>query len=74
MQVPQGQIIGGDYVISFTEPYGVSGITYGADWTPTLSPPNWLPVTDTGSDGTHTFSVPTTDKPTMFLRLTVKEP
>ena len=73
-QVPQGQLIDGNFVISFTEPIGVSGITYGAEWSPTMVTGTWQRVTDSGSDTTHTFSVPTAARSRVFMRLTVTEP
>ena len=35
---------GGNFIASFTQPSGVSGITYGAEWSTTLQPGSWLPV------------------------------
>jgi hypothetical protein len=62
---------GGNYTYSFTEPPGIGGITYGAQWTPTINPPNWQPVPDTGTGTTHIFSVPIGTNPSLFLRLTI---
>jgi N-acetylneuraminic acid mutarotase len=70
-QLPQPQRIGGNYVVSLTEPAGVSGITYGAEWSPDLAAGSWLPVTDTGGGGVHTFSVPIAGKTKLFMRLTI---
>ncbi len=66
-QLPQPQTVGSNLVMSFSEPSGVSGITYGAEYSPTMASGSWLPVTDTGSGTTHTFSVPVGS----FLRLSV---
>ena len=74
IQLPQGQRIGGNFVVSFTEPVGMNGITYGADWSPTMNLGSWLPVPDTGSGGVHTFSVPIGSNNTMFMRLSVTTP
>ena len=74
IQLPQGQRVGGNFVVSFTEPAGMNGITYGADWSPTMDPGIWLPVPDTGSGGIHTFSVPIGSHTTMFMRLSVTTP
>ena len=70
-QLPQLEMSGGNVGFSFTEPYGVSGITYGAQWRPALDSGSWQPVTDTGSDNMHTFSVPMSGNPAVFMRLTV---
>ncbi len=70
VQLPQPQLIGGQYTYSFTQPAGVSGITYGAEWSTSLAPGSWQPVPDTGAGSTHTFSLPATGQPRMFMRLT----
>jgi hypothetical protein len=70
--VPHGQIVGGNFTISFAQPAGVSGITYGAETSTTLQAGSWTPVTDTGSAGQHVFSIPVADKG--FLRLKVTDP
>ena len=69
--LPQPQITGGNYVVTFSQPAGVNGVTYGAEWSADLSPGSWTPVTDTGTGGTHTFSVPIGSAPMKFVRLTV---
>ena len=73
-QLPQSQIVGGNFVFSFTQPAGVSGITYGAEWRPALDTGIWQPVSDSGSGGLHTFSVPIGSNTKLFMRLTVKNP
>ena len=69
--LPQPQIIGGSYVVTFTQPAGVTGVTYGAEWTVDLSSGSWTPIADTGTGTTHTFSVPIGSAPMKFVRLTV---
>jgi hypothetical protein len=70
-QVPQGQMIGGNLVVSFPTPAGVSGITYGAVWSTTMAPGDWQAILDTGSGGDHLFSVPAAGKARVFVKLTV---
>jgi probable HAF family extracellular repeat protein len=74
-ELPQVQLSGGNLFYSFTEPFGVSGITYGAQSSTTLQPNDWQPVADTGDSSamppTHLFSVPTGANPHVFMRLTV---
>jgi hypothetical protein len=53
---------------------GVSGVTYGAQWSADLSSGVWTPIADTGTGTTHTFSVPVGGNPQLFLRLTASEP
>lgn len=70
--VPHGQIAGGNFTLSFAQPAGVSGITYGAESSTTLQAAGWTPVSDAGSNGQHVFSIPVVDKG--FLRLKVTDP
>ena len=72
--LPQPQFVGANYVITFTQPTGVSGVTYGAEWRADLASGNWTTITDTGTGPTHTFSVPTAGNPQVFLRLRITSP
>ena len=69
--LPQPQKSGGNFVYTFTQPAGVSNITYGAQYSPSLTPANWQPVTDTGSGTQHIFSVPVGSNTRIFMRLTL---
>jgi len=73
-QLPQVQMGGGNFFYSFTEPFGVSGITYGAQWSATMRPNDWHPVPDTGdptaTPPSHLFSMPMTGKQ-LYMRLTL---
>ncbi|HEY1048420.1 MAG TPA: choice-of-anchor D domain-containing protein, partial [Prosthecobacter sp.] len=62
---------GGNFGLSFTAPAGLSGVTYGAEWSPSLVGGSWLPVTDTGTPPQHVFSVPTAGNAQIFLRLKI---
>lgn len=73
-QLPQCQIIGPNYILFFNQPSGVSGITYGAEWSTTLLPLSWTSITDTGIPPQHTFSVPVGSNTRMFMRLKVTSP
>jgi hypothetical protein len=74
-QLPQMQLSSGNLFYSFIEPFGVSGITYGAQWSATLQPNDWRPVVDTGDPSAtppaHLFSVPIAAHTQLFMRLTV---
>ncbi len=72
--LPQPQKIGGNYLITFTQPAGVSGVTYGAEWITDLTSGIWTSMTDTGSGATHTFSLPIGNNPKLFFRLKVSSP
>lgn len=72
--LPGPQLTGGVFRASFAEPAGVSGVTYGAEWSSTMAEGSWTPVTDTGTGGTHTFDVPVAGNPRIFLRYLVTVP
>jgi probable HAF family extracellular repeat protein len=73
-QLPQVQMGGGNLFYSFTEPGGVSGITYGTQWSATMQPNDWHAVPDTGdptaTPPTHIFSMPMTGTQ-LYMRLTL---
>jgi hypothetical protein len=73
-QLPQVKTEGSSLFYSFTEPYGVSGITYGAQRSATMLPNDWHMIPDTGdptaSPPSHLFSIPMTNSQ-LFMRLTV---
>ena len=70
-RLPQPQRAGDSLEMRFTEPAGVTGITYGAEWSATLQPGSWKEIQDTGSGAEHIFSMPATTAPNLFLRLKV---
>ena len=72
--LPQAQVIGTNLVMTVTQPAGVSGITYGAEWSPSMAAGTWLPVADTGTGNQHTFSVPMGTNKRMFMRFKVSSP
>ncbi|MEO6740160.1 MAG: hypothetical protein ABIP20_07905, partial [Chthoniobacteraceae bacterium] len=74
IMLPQARIIGTDYVITFTQPAGVSGVIYGAEWKADLSTGSWTSITESGSGSMHTFSVPIDSNENMFIRLRVSTP
>jgi alpha-tubulin suppressor-like RCC1 family protein len=71
VQLPHAHRVGDNMEIRFTEPAGVSGITYGAEWSATLLPGSWAAVPDTGAADEHIFSVPIGTSPGIFMRLKV---
>lgn len=72
--LPQPQISGSNYVVSFTHPAGLTSVTYGAEWSTTLAADSWQPVTDTGVSPQHVFSVPIGTNTQIFIRLKVTAP
>ncbi len=73
-QLPQPQRAGDNFVFSFTQPAGVSGVVYGAEWSTTLSADDWHAITDSGTGLQHVFSVPIATNMRLFLRLKVTSP
>ncbi len=71
LQLPQPVLSGGNFAFSFAEPSGVSGITYGAQWSATMFANDWHDITDTGSGSLHVFSVPIGGNTQIFMRLKV---
>ena len=71
--IPRPQIIGSNMVLSFAQSPGVSGITYGAEWSATLQSGDWHTIPDTGTAPQHVFSIPIGSNPRLFLRLRVTE-
>jgi hypothetical protein len=70
-QLPQPKRVGDDYVLGFTQPDGVTGITYSAEWSATLQQGSWTIVPDSGIGADHVFSVPAGMEPKIFMRLKV---
>jgi len=64
--LPQPTRVGNTYTATFTQPAGVTGVTYGAQWSRNLV--NWFPVADTGTGGAHTFTVLTAGETKVFFR------
>ena len=73
-QLPQPQMAEGQLFFNFTEPAGISGITYGAESSSTLQLEDWQAIPDTGHDTLHIFSVPVGDASQLFIRLRVTSP
>ena len=73
-QLPQPQRVGPNYVLSFSEPTGVTGFTYGAEWSPSMAPGSWTPITDTAISPQHNFSVPIGSNTRVFMRMVVSQP
>lgn len=72
--LPVPQVDGTNYVLSFTRPPSVSGVTYGAEWSATLAPGSWVSIPNTSTPPQHTFSVPLSGNNKVFVRLKVTTP
>lgn len=73
-QLPQVTLASGNYTSSFTQPSGVSGITYGMEWTTTLTEGTWTSIADTGSGQQHVFTISTAGQDRMFVRFRITTP
>ena len=65
-QLPQPVMTNGNFVLSYTAPNGISGVTYGAQSSEDLV--TWTNLTDTGTGTNHIFTVSMTGKTRMFMR------
>lgn len=74
MLLPQPQLSGGNFLFDFIEPAGISGITYGAEWSSTLQPIDWHAIPDIGTPPQHLFSLPISTNERLFLRLRITSP
>lgn len=73
-KLPRGQIIASNFVLSFTQPAGVSGISYNVQQSDVVPSVTWNNVADSGSSPQHTFAFPISAHTQTFLRLTVTAP
>jgi N-acetylneuraminic acid mutarotase len=75
-QIPQPQYNGNTIVFSFTEPAGVSGVSYTAEWTQTVGAGSWSTAgfSDTGTGTNHVFTLPVNGSSSVFVRIRVSQP
>ncbi len=71
LQLPQPTLSGGNFTYSFIQPSGVTGITYGAQWSTSMSGNDWHDIPETGSGSQHVFSIPIGNNTRTFMRLQV---
>jgi uncharacterized delta-60 repeat protein len=67
--VPPWQQIGSSLTCTFTRPPGVSGILYGAEWSPSMAPGSWLPLVNTATDPEYSYAVAIDSSGHKFARL-----
>jgi hypothetical protein len=72
--MPQPQLSENALEYRFTEPAGVSGVTYLAEYCDSLTTGNWLPVPDSGTPPQHIFTLPLSGDRQRFMRLRVTAP
>lgn len=72
VQFPVPQRAVNTFNVTFIEPAGATGVTYGASYSTTLQGSRWTPLPDTGSETPHVFSAPGKGGDTMvFTQLSV---
>jgi hypothetical protein len=73
-QLPQGGMNGTFFEMSFTQPLGVTGISYGAEYSTTMAPTDWHPVPNSATPPFHLYRVPATGEQKVFMRIQVTTP
>lgn len=71
--LPQWVLDDETYVLTFTQPANVSGVTYTAEYNSTLTPGGWSAAGHAGQGNNHIFFAAATT-PRMYLRLRVTAP
>lgn len=74
LTLPQPEMMAGNMSFTFTQPAGVSGVIYEAEWSPSIASGSWTHLSDTGSSPTHTFTLPTDNRPKAFVRFLISLP
>ncbi|BDS06698.1 hypothetical protein NT6N_17380 [Oceaniferula spumae] len=64
--IPQPIVTASSVSFGYSEPSGITGITYGAEWSTDMV--DWDPITDTGSGGNHQFTVSRGVNTHIFIR------
>jgi len=67
--LPRPSFSGNNYTVTNSHPVGVTGASYGAQWTRNLSA--WTPVADSGSLGYHTFTVNKLGETRVYFRYAI---
>lgn len=74
LQLPTPTLVDGHFEMRFMQPAGVTGITYGAEWSSTLRADDWHPVSNTGTPPELLFRIPIGTNNSLFLRHTISTP
>jgi uncharacterized delta-60 repeat protein len=67
-ELPQPELSGGNLTLNFTRPVSVSGLTYRAEWSTSLTSGPWTEITNTATPPNYSFSVPTAGKSRLYFR------
>ncbi|MES2709869.1 MAG: PQQ-dependent sugar dehydrogenase [Verrucomicrobiota bacterium] len=74
LTLPPGRLENGNFVVSFAQPAGISGITYTAEWSANPAAGGWTAVSDTGTLPQHLFSLPSGNNQRLFVRFRISAP
>lgn len=69
--MPTWRVEGGYHVMDFRQPDDVGGITYSAEWSPSLLPGSWRTMEDSGIPPQHRFRVSQAGNPSIFMRMKI---
>lgn len=73
-QLPQPGWVAGKFGYRFTQPTGVTGVVYSAQWCTSLAAGDWQPISDTGAGTMHVFEMAPNGAMKTFVRLVVSAP
>ncbi len=71
--LPAWQLSDDDYILTFTRPANVSGVTYVAEYSTSLEAESWIAVSNTGTPPNYAFYVPAISQ-RLYLRMRVTVP
>ncbi len=71
-QLPQPVVADGAVSYQFSPPVDAAGLTYGAEYSSTLSEGSWVPIPDTGTLPARTFRITVNAGSSGFTRLRVR--
>jgi hypothetical protein len=68
--LPKPELSGGNLILTVTQPSGVTGVAYGAEYSTSLAPGSWIAVPDTGVPPVRVFSR-SAGSQRLFMRLVI---
>jgi len=71
--LPEWQIEDNEYVLNFSRPEGVDGVTYTAEFSATMSPGSWLPAMNALTPPNYAFYTPASGQ-RLYVRVRVTAP
>jgi uncharacterized delta-60 repeat protein len=71
--LPEWELLDDDYSLTFTQPAGVDGITYIAEYSPDMAPGSWTPAVNVSSPPAYQFFAPAIAQ-RQYVRVRVTSP